>query len=196
MSNIAYRQDIRTEDEFQQDRIRGTRAQIKLIEEYVQRHSDFVKSNPKCPLKILSLEHLADEKLDKGNYRDELDARLYIQIREDEPYWLRVEIEHVAAQSTSARFKKDKYERCLRRRAPILHFQLGVLSPSLFIFSVPDIQMIHNRNAYKCNSRFYGGKDFYEFNTLFPDPKIPSVNWPLLDPLDQYKKLLSNLVRK
>lgn len=196
MSNLAYRQDIRTPAEFERDRTRGTRSQIRLLEEYVQRHTEFVELHSKCPLKIVDFEHLADEKLNKGQHIDSLDARLLIQIRESKPFWLRVEVEHVEAQSTSARFKKDKFLRCLKYQAPILHFQIGVLCPELFIFSVSTVQMIHNRNAYKCSPKFYGGKDFYEFNTMFPEPKVASVKWPSLEPVEKYKELLKNLVGK
>lgn len=191
-SNLAYRKDNRTDEQFNDNRNRGTKIQVQLLEKFVERHQQFVEEYPECPLKMLDIHHLVNNNLDRGDYRDGLDGKIKMQIRDADPFWQLVEIECVEKPTVLARFKKDKIRRCIRRNAPIIHFQTGGFSPSLFVFSVESAKLIDAKNAYQPEA-VYGGKDAYTFNTAFPDPPIPYVAWPSLDPLEDYKEVLKAL---
>ena len=189
--NYIFRKGNRTDNGFKTNILTGTQLQKEMFYKFISRHNEFVKQYPNCPLKIINSRYLVNEEINKGDHRDTLDGELFIQIKDNPPFWQKIEIEGLIKKTPFARFKKRKVLRCIEKKAPMFHFQLGIKVPMMYVLSVSDL-IIMDKIGYKPEP-IYDGSLAFKFDTSSPGPFL-GVKWPSLDPLEIYKKCLGKII--
>ena len=190
--NYGNRKDDRTDEETAENLSTGINLQEKLFHEFVSRYLKFLEEYSQCPLKILDYKYLANTEINKGYYEDSLDAKILFCVKNKPPFWQKIEIEAVPHNTRFARFKKTKILMCIEKKVPIIHFQLGIKVPKMYVFSPSDL-IIMDKIGYMIDKGYIGNKEVYRFDTSSPGPFL-GVEWPSLNPFEVYKKCLGKIV--
>ncbi len=199
-SNVKFRQGNRTEKEYTRHLSTGVKRQVEFGEDWFSLHqkiySDF-------PVQFLEMEILDREgKVDKGNYKDKLDAILKIKLKEQIIDVL-LELDCVEYKTPFARFKQRKIKRNLKRSAPIVYGHTGFGTPRLYIFSQDILSEMDHEDNYVTNdpdyrgpnlNGVYDGHPYYRLDVR--NSSFPWVDALTLSPESTYKILIKNLLSR
>ena len=115
VENLTYRGDIRGEEQFIKDLKNGEEREGKIVNLWAARH------NKKYGDKFEIFEHKRVTKsINRGRYIDHFDFNLRI-VKNKKLYKKTIEVEHLAKNGKYFRFKRDKLERCRRKKHSIFY---------------------------------------------------------------------------